>query len=518
MRQLLRLKHRDAGITLLNAMSDPALFGSWFKNQATWRAWGAFLKALFGLRMTLPERILFRRHTGRTTPPKKQAREGWLVVGRRGGKSFVCALVGVFLACFRDYSAYLSPGERGVLMILASDRRQARVLMRYVTALLEGVPMLARMIQRIGAESIDLTNSITIEIHTASFRSTRGYTVIGAILDEISFWRSEDSANPDHEIVGALLPAMSTIPNALLLGISSPYSRRGILWDKYQEHFGHDNADVLVWQADSRSMNPTLSKAVVDQAFEDDPASAAAEYGAQFRTDVEAFLAGEIIGAATQEGVHERKPQPDTTYRAWTDPSGGRHDSFTLSIAHSENGRLILDVCRARRPPFSPQSVIAEFAALLKSYGLSRVTGDRYGAEFVVSAYQSNGITYDASERSTSDVYLEVLPHFSQGVIQLLDNRVLLNELRQLERRVGATKDSVTHPPRGHDDSACSACGALLLSVRAMPMDVQKHSYVSDAAELRADRDDHMISDLGYLGDATIEKDSPFSPEWKDLP
>ena len=74
------------------------------------------------------------------------------------------------------------------------------------------------------------------EVHTASFRSVRGYTVVAAILDEIAFWRSEDSANPDREIVNALRPAMATVPGALLLAMSSPYARRGVVWDAYQRH------------------------------------------------------------------------------------------------------------------------------------------------------------------------------------------------------------------------------------------------------------------------------------------
>ena len=510
----LRLKHRDSGITLLNAMSDPELFGGWFKAQATWRSWRVFLRALFGLHMTFGERATFRKHTGRTNPPTTQAREAWLVVGRRGGKSFCTALIGVYLACFRDYRAHLSPGERGVLMILASDRRQARVLMRYATALLENVPMLHRMVERIGAESIDLNNDVTIEIVTSSFRSLRGYTVVGALLDEVAFWRSEDSANPDTEIVNALLPAMSTIPNALLLGISSPYARRGILWEKYQRHFGHDG-DVLVWQAPSLDMNPTLAKAEVERAYEEDPVAAAAEYGAEFRSDVAGFLQEEWIDGAVLEEKHELPPQTDTQYVAWTDPSGGRHDSFTLSIAHAENGKLILDVCRARRPAFDPAHVCAEYAKILKSYGLARVTGDRYAADFVVSAFRSNGIEYVTSERSASDVYLQILPYFAQGTIQLLDNRTLLHELRQLERRTGQLKDTVTHPPRGHDDSACSACGALLLSVRAAPLDLANQSFVSDRHEERAERDSHL-AEMGFAGDATDPKDSPWDT-WRDL-
>lgn len=513
MRQPLRLKHRDAGITLLNACRDPALFGPWFKNQHTWRAWRVFLRALFGLPFMPGDAAIYRRHTGREKPPRKQAKEAWLIVGRRGGKSFVVALVAVFLACFRDYTRYLSPGERATVMALACDRKQARVVMRYVTALLEEVSMLSRMVESFGSESIDLSNRVTIEVHTASFRSVRGYTVAAAILDEIAFWRSEDSANPDTEIVAALRPAMTTIPGALLLGISSPYGRRGVLWDAYRDHYGQDGP-VLVWKADTRSMNPTIPQSEIDRAYEEDPTAAAAEHGADFRADIEGFLDPAWLDAAVREGLHEIPPAPGKTYVAWADPSGGKRDSFTLSIAHNEGGRLILNVCRARRPPFNPLTVVAEFSHVLKDYRLARVTGDRYSAEFVVSAFRENGISYEPSERSASDVYLEVLPYFAQGSIQLLDNRTLLHELRQLERRTGQAKDVVSHPLRAHDDSACSACGALLLSVRhALPENTQ--FLTADRAETAAAIGQHLVEDLGFAEDIGGDP-SPFDRRFFD--
>jgi hypothetical protein len=37
----------------------------------------------------------------------------------------------------------------------------------------------------------------------------------------------------------------------------------------------------------------------------------------------------------------------------------------------------VLDAVRERKQPFSPEDVVAEFAALLKSYGVTKVTGDR---------------------------------------------------------------------------------------------------------------------------------------------
>ena len=113
-----------------------------------------------------------------------------------GPASRVLALIAVYLATFHDWRGYLAPGERGVIMIIATDRRQARVLFRYVRALLFDVPMLRGMVERETAETIDLTNNITIEIQTASYRSVRGFTLVAALCDEIAFWRGTTRQTP----------------------------------------------------------------------------------------------------------------------------------------------------------------------------------------------------------------------------------------------------------------------------------------------------------------------------------
>jgi phage terminase large subunit-like protein len=163
---------------------------------------------------------LYGRHTGREALPTTPAREAWLVVGRRGGKSRIATLVAVWLACFRDYRAILAPGERGTVMLLAADRRQARTVFRYVEELLDGIPLLRSLVERRTREGIYLRNRVIIEVHTASFRAVRGYTVVACIADEVAFWRSDESANPDVEILNGLRPGMATVPGALLLCIS----------------------------------------------------------------------------------------------------------------------------------------------------------------------------------------------------------------------------------------------------------------------------------------------------------
>ena len=230
---------------------------------------------------------------------------------------------------------------------------------------------------------IELSNCLIIEVHTGSYRAVRGYTVVAALCDESAFWRSDESANPDKEILAALRPAMATIPNGLLIGLSSPYRRAGALYEAYRDHYGKDGDAVLVWQADTQTMNPTVPKSVIDDAYARDPASASAEYGAQFRSDVAGFLQEEWIETAVDHGRFELPSSDDTQYRAFCDPSGGGRDSFTLAITHREGEQFILDLCRERRPPFNPTAVVDDYAQVLKRYRCTRVTGDRYAGQWV---------------------------------------------------------------------------------------------------------------------------------------
>ena len=453
-------------MNIIETMRDPNLFQGFFRDLASWASWIVVLKAIFALPMEDAELELYRRHTGRKDPPKGQAREGWLIVGRRGGKSRIAALVAVFLACFRDYADILSSGERGTVMVLAADRKQARTVLRYIVAFLKGIPMLASLIERETAEGIDLSNGISIEIHTASFRSVRGFTVVAAVIDEIAFFRSEESANPDTEIVAALRPAMSTVPGALLLGISSPYARRGVLWEMYQAHYGQEDDGILVWQADTLSMNPAVPKAIIEKAYEEDDAAAAAEYGAEFRRDLEAFVPRETVEACVTQGCHELPPNFEKTYSAFVDPSGGSADSFTLAISHQEcGGKRVLDCLRERKPPFSPEAVVVEYAALLKTYGIREVAGDRYGGEWPREVFRKHGIEYVPSEKSKSDLYRELLPLLNSSQAALLDHPGLIRQFVRLERRTARSgKDSIDHAPGSHDDLANAAAGALVLA------------------------------------------------------
>jgi hypothetical protein len=120
-------------MNILRALDDEKVFAPFFRGES-WAAWRVFLAALFALPMQDGQLATYQRHTGRSSPPAQPSHEAWLVCGRRSGKSFVLAVIAVFLAAFRDWRPHLGPGERGTIMVIAADRRQARVIMRYMSA------------------------------------------------------------------------------------------------------------------------------------------------------------------------------------------------------------------------------------------------------------------------------------------------------------------------------------------------------------------------------------------------
>jgi hypothetical protein len=164
---------------------------------------------------------------------------------------------------------------------------------------------------------------------------------------------------------------------------------------------------------------------------------------------------------------YELPPMSEASCVAFTDPSGGSSDSFTLAICHRDKDLAVLDYIVERRPPFSPENVVAEFSKLLAAYRISVVHGDRYAGEWPREQFRKHGVQYKVSEQNRSELYLELLPAIMSGKVELLDNRRLTSQLSNLERRTARSgRDSVDHGPGSHDDVANAAAGSLTLALR----------------------------------------------------
>jgi hypothetical protein len=452
----------DKATSLRQVIEGP--FSQWMGG-SDWTPWFAFLSALSAEPMTEAEAAIYRTCTGRTNLPNKPFRECWCAVGRRGRKSATAAMLGDFFAVYRTWPH--AKGETVRVLIVAVSKAQARLTLSYCLAILESVPALKRMIIATDAESISLSNGVQIVVVANSHKSIRGPTVVCAIFEELAFWYDENYANPAQEVLRAVRPSMLTVPDALILGISSPYAKKGLLYEKYRDHYGRDDSSVLIWKADTQTMNPGVDGSIIAAAYADDPIAAAAEYGAEFRNDLEQFLSRDAIDACVSRGVHERPRIDGVKYYGFCDPSGGSRDSFCSAIAHREVKEVILDAVRERKAPLSPEATVQEHSQFFKSYGITTVEGDHYGAGLIRELFSKNGISYRASKANKSEIYLTALPLINSGLVYLLDNPTLINQLTLLERLTSRSgKETVDHPKHGFDDVANSACGALALAAR----------------------------------------------------
>ena len=446
----------------------------------SWGAWRLILIAIMGEALADAERVTFRELTGRDREPGEMVDEFWGICGRRAGKTQAMAVLACYIGGCCDHRRVLAPGQRGKLPLMAATREQAGEAFNYILGAFQTAPNLRGLLDGDPtADTIRLTTRIDIEVRPASFRKARGFTAVAVLADECAFWYSENSANPDAEIINAVRPALATTGGPLV-AISSPYARRGIIFEAFKNHHGpQGDPRILVVKAASKLLNAKLSQALVDRAYERDPAAASAEYGAEFRTDVETFVAREVVEAAVVTGRRELPPITGERYVGFVDPSGGSVDSMTLAIAHrTKDGVAVLDVVRERKPPFSPEAVVADFCEVLKAYNLAHVTGDRYAGEFAREPFRKLGIQYVLSEPTASDIFRDSLASLNSGKVELLDHARVVAQLCSLERKTTRNgKDVIGHPPGGHDDVAVSVCGAMLLAiVKRPPMVISKQA------------------------------------------
>src|SRR3984893_8889941 len=473
-------------ISVRQALEDPAWLGSMLGGE-TFAVMRTLLIAAMGEALTADEMLIFTELTGRAETPREAVEELWVISGRRSGKTRAIGTLAAFLAGCCDYREVLGPGERGVLPIMAANTLQAGQCYNFLKGIFTGIPRFAALVENLGgrnggitSDTISLCNRIDIQVRPASFRTIRGITAIGIVAEECSMWQSDDSRNPDREILAAGRPCLATT-GGTLFAIGSPYARKGETFGTYNKHFGaNGNPAILVANGPTTTFNPTIKQSIIARAYEDDPAVAASEWGGQFRNDLESYVNPEIVDACTVRGVYRLDPVKGVSYIAHADPSGGSQDSFTCAIGHVDGGIGILDVLLEKRPPFiSIDNVVDEFCSVLKEYGLRECVGDRYAAGFTVEAFRKHGVEYRHSDMTTSDYFSGFLPILNSRRAQLLDHKRLAAQLCSLERRpsrVGA-KDSISHPFGGHDDCAAAVAGLMvrLVSIRFFRL---KHFHV----------------------------------------
>lgn len=453
-------------MNIIDALNDENLLRPFLgESRETWLNWFAALRCLYGLPVPKKRHEVVHQCSGRdaATMPEEGFSQALFLTGRRSGKSRMAAIVASFEAQMAGREAKLAAGEKGVVAVCAPTKHQAHVVKDYIRACF-GTPMLHGQVHAETQECFQLANGVRIQILAGDWRTIRGYTLLAAVVDEAAFFGYDEAAKvrSDAELIRAIKPGLATT-GGKLIAISTPYARKGWCYTTHQKNFANDRGKVLVWNCPSRTMNPTLPQSVVDDALAEDLQAAKAEYLGEFRDDVASFIDRAVVEALVVKGRQELLPRRHIQYSAFADLSGGRSDAAALCIAHAEDRKVVVDFLRGWKSPFNPHLVVIQMARELQRFGIHWVTGDNYAAEFVSRAFESEGISYTKCEKPKSELYGELLPRLCSGEIELVDDATLVDQIAGLERRTrSGGRDSIDHPPNGHDDLANAVAGAAV--------------------------------------------------------
>jgi hypothetical protein len=418
-------------MNIIEFIEDPGLINDHSLSVAQKMA----LKAVYGLPLTDAELEVFNQTTGLNEYiPGKEWTEVSFILGRRSGKSDKLASnIALYEAC-REHN--LSPGQVAVAMIVASEKkRQARIVYDYCLGKLEQSKILKRMIKNITQEEILLTNGAAIQVYPCSIARVRGHSLLCFIGDECAYWKVEGK-DIDEDVLNSARPALD-FDCSKMIKISTPYMMKGEIYQDFKHYWGKVNDDVLVFRGDTLLFNPSYSRKKLERLKKRKPLTYETEHLANFRTDLSSMFDPLIIDKTINyDRPIELAPRKNIAYRCFVDcAGGGGKDSYAVALGHLEENRVIIDVVRSRAPKFNPDEITAQYCELLKIYGIGKVTGDKFSGDWSLNSFKKNGIDYDRSKKSKSELYLEAESLFNTERIELPNKELLIGQLKNLIRK-----------------------------------------------------------------------------------
>lgn len=313
---------------------------------------------------------------------ERARRELILVLGRRSGKSTLSSIITVYelyrllrRGCPQEYFG-MPAGSEIRIVCVANDKEQAeivyQVISNYTTTLdyfSDSLVHDTKTYQRFQTASDvekfgkgDIKNggrgTLTVTFKSSVAKGLRGRGNIIVILDEIAFF-GDDGKSSAKEIYRAITPATAQfspkdpkdrrVPSGPTEGkvilISSPDAKQGFFYRQYQTSLsgGKASRDMLMIQAPTWEVNPTLDPEYYETEYAKDPVAFDTEHGAQFSDRVRGWI--EDARDLTDCIIPDLKPLPRGNPR---EPFFGgldfgiAKDGTSISLTHLVDGRIQL--------------------------------------------------------------------------------------------------------------------------------------------------------------------------------
>lgn len=416
------------------------------------------------------------------------------IVGRRGGKTTLAAMLAIYCAIITNWKPYLHKTPFATVLILSHSREFSDEVLEIVRTLIEASPILKRLInlkKKNTASTLNLSvpfvtgNKITysrvqIKVGAASSKTTRGIAACAVICDEIAFWNlDENMKETDEKILRAVRPATKQFGRkSILIKISSPGIKQGTLYSEHQKWLkGTLPQSYAVFKAPSWVWNTILPKQEFIEEWELDQDGFNTEYRANFVDSLSFFIQPEFVDMAIVKGVQFQPPEPKNStvvYRAAID-AAFKKDHFTFAVmGHFEN-RIKQYVLKgwegSKKNPVQAKECAEYIRTICKEYGIDEVAADQFAYEPLREIFSQYGVslvekTFTLTFKKQIFYNLKRLVHSQQ--IDLLDHERLGKELKELViEQTGSGQIKIGHPPGGSDDYADSTAIAAFLAVES---------------------------------------------------
>jgi hypothetical protein len=404
------------------------------------------------------------------------------ILGRRSGKSSqITAFATLYEILFGGHMKDVMKGQDVVVPYIAQDLATAKANMVFVALMAQQVPLLAKQISYFSRDRIEFKNGIVMLPEPPAIKTGRGFAMPIVIGDEVGFWyKTAEAANPDVEVQRAVRHAQAQFSRAKQFLISTPYTEEGLLWKYHRAGTAGAKtsldkrdqfADVLVLQASTAAMeNPRISRKRLVELQMEDPDAFIRESLARFVSSINSYFPAELIHKATMQNKAERTRAENEdsgmlpNYVAAMDPAF-RHDDFAFSIFHvDKDGTVVQDVLKVWSPNenggqrLNPGDILAEIGAICHNWNIGVVYSDQYQLESLqqmAQTYNFSIIGKDFTGASKAKIYGSLLHLMRTEKIKLLDKPVIITQLTQLQKKLGAMNTVRISAPNGkHDDVA----------------------------------------------------------------
>lgn len=483
-----------------------------------------------------------------------------LPIGRRAGKTTLSAVFASYelyrLLSLRNPQQYygLPNGNRIQIISVATDKDQAGLLFNDVTSHMAKCeffqPYIANNtlsyvqlrtpydIERFGPTvrhsdgkftSFNGKASIRVTFKASISKGLRGSGNIVIILDEIAHFQDKGKSSakdiydaitpstaafsPKNQETGLPVNGPETDTDARVICISSPLNKSGKFYELYHLGMsrGPGSENMLVIQAPTWEVNPTIPTSYYREKYHEDPAVFMTEHGALFSDRVRGWIEREAdLTECIKKDLRPKTYGPPRFPHQMGIDVGLINDGTTVAITHAEGSNIILDYHEAwyagvpwREANPHLTSPISDYAKTLetverldfeeiskwiylltKKFFISAAIFDRWNGLPLEEALHKKGLKQFKSEffkpDITSKMYQATKLLMFDKRIQLYDyplpkegeaqgkHSPLIEELLSLQAKQTARNQILVEAPQvqgAHDDVADALIRAVWLSL-----------------------------------------------------